>query len=192
MTGLAAEGCETSTLARPSWWHLLPHWHCYPSVSAIPASCCPWECTELDPSSRRLPLPPRFAAHIKPNMFLRAFQFLMKTSAFTLSLASARQYFGHRRCSASPGIGDGSVFPLALTRWGMLLGAGRAGGTAAGSRHIPIPGSTSRCQLCQPTPQHGTGLGGIPASHGCSSVAGWEGDTWKPQQAEPRGKANSP
>lgn len=174
MTGLAAEGCETSTLARPSWWHLLPHWHCYPSVSAIPASCCPWECTELDPSSRRLPLPPRFAAHIKPNMFLRAFQFLMKTSAFTLSLASARQYFGHRRCSASPGIGDGSVFPLALMRWGMLLGAGRAGGTAAGSRHIPIPGSTSRCQLCQPTPQHGTGLGGIPASHGCWLLVGKE------------------
>lgn len=38
VTGLAAEGCGTSTLARPSWWHLLPHWHCCPSVSAIPAS----------------------------------------------------------------------------------------------------------------------------------------------------------
>lgn len=103
-----------------------------------------------------LPLPPAaasFAAHIKPNTFSKAFQFLMKTSAFTLSLASARRCFGHCCCLVSPGAGAGPVFPLALVGRGLLLGA------VAGSRHIPIPGCTSRyqlCQLCQPTPQHGT------------------------------------
>lgn len=192
VTGLAAEGCGTQPWPGQAGGISCHTGTAVPPCPLFPHPCCPWECTELEPRSRRLPLLPRSAAHIKPNMFLRAFQFLMKTSAFTLSLASARRYFGHRRCSASPGIGDGSVFLLALARWGVLFGAGHASGTAAGSRHIPIPGSTSRCQLCQPTPQHGTGLGGIPASHGCSSVAGWEGDTWKPQQAEPRGKTNSP
>lgn len=40
VTGLAAEGCGTSTLARQSWWHLVPRWHCHLSVSChslIPA-----------------------------------------------------------------------------------------------------------------------------------------------------------
>lgn len=192
VTGLAAEGCGTSTLARPSWWHLLPHWHCCPSVSAIPASLLSLGVHRagiaLSPPPAAAPLR---CSHQTQHGF-KSLSIFNENFCVYAFLASARRYFGHRRCSASPGIGDGSVFLLALARWGVLFGAGHGGGTAAGSRHIPIPGSTSRCQLCQPTPQHGTGLGGIPASHGCSSVAGWEGDTWKPQQAEPRGKTNSP
>lgn len=89
-----------------------------PPCPAVPHPCCPWECTELEPSSRCLLLLPRFAAHVKPNMFSKAFQFLMKTSAFTLSLASARRYFGRCCCLASPGIRGGPVFPSALTRQG--------------------------------------------------------------------------
>lgn len=48
VTGLAAEGYGTSTLARPSWWHLLPRWHCHLSVShhslipAVPGSARSW------------------------------------------------------------------------------------------------------------------------------------------------------
>lgn len=168
--------CHTGTAIRP--------------CPAIPHPCCPWECTEPEPSSCCLLLLPCFAAHVKPNMFSKAFQFLMKTSCVYTLLGLGTSVFW------SP-----PLFVLSWDRWwprvpvspdeaGMLFGAGR--GTAAGSQHIPIPGSTSRCQLCQPTLQHGTRLGGIPASHGCSSVAAWEGDTWKPQQAEPRGKTNSP
>lgn len=143
VTGLAAQGCETSTLARPSWWHLPPPRHCHLSVSCY--SLLSLGVPRAGSSSGCLLLLPRFAAHIKPNMFSKAFQFLMKTSAFPISSASARQDFGG--CWAR----RWSLFPSPPA------GQGRLFGHCGGSWHIPIPGSTSQCQLCQlcqPRPQH--------------------------------------
>lgn len=116
-------------------------WLCHPSV--FPRACCPWECTELEPSSRCLLLLPRFAAHIKPNVFSKAFPFLVKTSALTLSVASARRYFGHRGCSAPPG--------AVVRSWPCRCGRIPA---------HPVPGSACRCQLCQPRRSTGPGSAG--------------------------------
>lgn len=146
VTGLAAQGCETSQ-PWPGQAGGISH-HPGTAISpcpAIPTSLLSLGVPRAGSSSGCLLLLPRFAAHIKPNMFSKAFQFLMKTSAFLISLASARQDFGG--CWAQ--------------RWSLVLsalaGQGRLFGHCGGSWHIPIPGSTAQCQLCQlcqPRPQH--------------------------------------
>lgn len=120
-----------------------------------------------------------------------------------------RWYFAHHRFLVFPGIGVGSAFLLALTKWGALHRAGRNGGTVAGSwqrlrpwQHGPVPAlRPAPQQVCllrkapqtqQPQPlggceslagsRQGTWHGGTPVSDERFSVAGWEGAAWKTQQ----------
>lgn len=73
---------------------------------SLPCLLCPRPLSspnQLETSPRSLsPLLPRLAAYVKTNVFSKAFQFLMKTSAFTLVLASAHRCSARRGCLVSP------------------------------------------------------------------------------------------
>lgn len=56
------------------------------ALSPAPVSHHPWERAEPAGNEPSLPLLPCFTVYIKTNMFSKAFQFLMKTSAFMLCL----------------------------------------------------------------------------------------------------------
>lgn len=154
VTGLAAEGCGTSNLARPSWWHLMPHWHCHPSMPCYSPSLLS---LGVHGARAELLLPPAAA----PLCCSRQTQHVFKSFSIFNENFCVYTFLG----LGMPVFWSPPLFGLSWERWwprvpvspdevGLLFGAGR--GTAAGSQHIPIPGSTSRCQLCQPTPQHGT------------------------------------
>lgn len=170
VTGLAAQGCETSTVARPSWWHLPPPRHChlsvscYSHISAVPGSAPSWNQLWLPPAAA-----PLRCSHQTQHVFesLSIFNenfcvsdFLgLDTSGFWWLLGPAMV-----PVPVSPGWAGEAVWALQRilahpNPW----------------QHIPVPAVPAvPSQAAAPAVTWRD-----PCSHGCSSLAGWERDTWK-------------